>query len=375
MKVARRRKASNRTLPPNLYLGSHGHYKYRRPDTGKYYSLGTDRNEAVSAAKQLNSMLMSGRDLVEKVIGGSCLFSNFIDQFESKVMPERNLAIQTINEYKRKFIYIIKDLGKKPVDEISVLDIAEFLKQFPPVLSNRYRSLLSLIFKYAVAHGVCNDNPANKTISRKIYKKRKRLTIEGYAAVYEKADQWLKNAMEIGLHTLQRCEDIINLKFTDIKDGYLYVIQQKTKKHGDKAYIRAKIEISLQKIIDRCKDSMLSPYLIHRRPDRLSKQNAKAKSKKHYTQVTAEYLSKAFSAIRDQLGMFSKMDPDERPTFHEIRALGIKLYKEAGKDPQKLAGHFNSKMTEKYLEGHGINWTDTIAGLDLSSKGNNLKTA
>jgi len=49
-----------------------------------------------------------------------------------------------------------------------------------------------------------------------------------------------------------------------------------------------------------------------------------------------------------------------RPTFHEIRALGIKQYKDSGIDPQELAGHSSKKMTNNYDSGHDeIRWVET----------------
>jgi hypothetical protein len=197
--VARRRKADNKTLPPNLYEGTNKYFKYRRPDNGKWYSMGCDRIKAVAAAKQLNSMLMVGRELVAKVTGSdtSILFESFLDQFESKIMVQKNLAAATIKEYKNRLVHVRKQLGKKPIDEISVKEIADFLDIFPPKTSNKYRKFLMLIFKHAIAKGLCHDNPAEKTLSYETVKTRKRLSLEGYLAIYEKAESWLKNAMDI----------------------------------------------------------------------------------------------------------------------------------------------------------------------------------
>lgn len=51
---------------------------------------------------------------------------------------------------------------------------------------------------------------------------------------------------------------------------------------------------------------------------------------------------------------------DSRPTFHEIKALSIKLYKDSGVDPQELAGHSSEKMTKNYDSGHDeIRWIET----------------
>ncbi|WP_133144363.1 tyrosine-type recombinase/integrase [Pseudomonas fragi] len=50
------------------------------------------------------------------------------------------------------------------------------------------------------------------------------------------------------------------------------------------------------------------------------------------------------------------MPANERPTFHEIRALGAWLYEQQGfaqDDIQGLMGHADVKMTAHYHSGHG----------------------
>ncbi|WP_017445687.1 hypothetical protein [Gayadomonas joobiniege] len=55
------------------------------------------------------------------------------------------------------------------------------------------------------------------------------------------------------------------------------------------------------------------------------------------------------------------MPPAARPTFHEIRALSIHLYSEAGYDPQARAAHTDSKSTRIYQRGH-VDWVEVPAG-------------
>jgi integrase len=198
-------------------------------------------------------------------------------------------------------------------------------------------------------------------MNRKVVKARQRLSLAAYQAIHALAEPWLQNAMDLALLTLQRRDDTARLQFTDIKDEHLYVIQQKTEKHGASAHIKIEIGSDLQKVIQRCRDDVLSPYLVHKVPER----HVKTPKKSHYTQINGEYISKAFSAARDMTGLFDKMPAIERPTFHEIRSLGIKLYEDNGSNAQFLAGHTTRKMTEAYKQGHEIAWTPAIANLTL----------
>lgn len=72
--------------------------------------------------------------------------------------------------------------------------------------------------------------------------------------------------------------------------------------------------------------------------------------------MTPDYLSKEFTKARDAAHAYDHIESvAERPTFHEIRALGSWLY-EQQKFPeeyvQALMGHADPKMTRHYQEGH-----------------------
>jgi len=55
------------------------------------------------------------------------------------------------------------------------------------------------------------------------------------------------------------------------------------------------------------------------------------------------------------------------PGFHEVRALSLHLYKKAGKDGQKIAGHASEEMTKNYQKEHAeVIWSEAIPDLDIS---------
>jgi hypothetical protein len=67
------------------------------------------------------------------------------------------------------------------------------------------------------------------------------------------------------LITLQRRQDIVLMKFSDIKDGALYVVQQKTQKY-DTGYLSIELSPTLLKLVSKCKDRTMSPFIVHRNP-------------------------------------------------------------------------------------------------------------
>ncbi|MGA4442555.1 tyrosine-type recombinase/integrase [Ectopseudomonas hydrolytica] len=363
----RPRNKANKGLPQNLYLDARrGTYRYRRPTDGVWFPFGSDRAKAVDAAKQLNLEFMRGADLVHKVQGvASDLFSDFLDTYEREIIPPRELAKGTLDLYAVRFRQFRRAFEGLAVDQITIRMAAEMLDSLPARSSNQARALLIDVFNHAASKGLCPDNPAASTIAKIEKKQRKRHTVEGVRAIREKAPAWLQNAIDLALITAQRRTDILSMRFDDVRDGYLYVVQQKTSKASDAAWIRFKVTPQLQAVLSRCRDNVPSPFLIHRRPDR--KRQKQAEHKEHWTKIEERYLTRAFKEAREAAGCYASWADEEQPGFHEIRALSLHLYKKAGKDGQRIAGHASEEMTKNYQRDHAdVVWSDAIPDLDIT---------
>ncbi len=363
----RRRSRTNSGLPPNLYLVAGKYYQYRRPTDGKRFGMGTDRSRAVAAAQQLNTMLsgLPGNDPIGRVTRtGAEPFRTFLQIYYSEILPKKSIAEKTRKIYGWQRPHIEEALGHIPTDSVDVREVSEFLARFPARASNQYRSTLIDIFRHAVARGLCRENPAQLTIPQSEQKARKRMSLPVYQAIHAQAEPWLQNAMDLALLTLQRRGDIVAMKWENVQSGYLYVIQAKTKKH-DTGYLRIRVGPELDRVLKRCRDQVASPFIVHRRP--ITQNKAQRDALEHWTQVRGDYLQKRFAAVRDALPEMETMAPATRPTFHEIRSLGIKLYRESGVDPQRLAGHASEQMTKNYEAGYDeIRWVEVEAsGLKL----------
>nr|WP_024308557.1 tyrosine-type recombinase/integrase [Pseudomonas sp. P818] len=363
----RPRNKANKGLPQNLYLDARrGTYRYRRPTDGVWFPFGSDRAKAVDAAKQLNLEFMRGADLVHKVQGvASDLFSEFLDTYERDILPPRELAKGTLDLYAVRFRQFRRAFEGLAVDQITIRMVAELLDSLTPRAANQARALLIDVFNHAASKGLCPDNPAASTIAKIEKKQRKRHTVEGVRAIREKAPAWLQNAIDLALITAQRRTDILSMRFDDVRDGYLYVVQQKTSKASDAAWIRFKVTPQLQAVLSRCRDNVPSPFLIHRRPDR--KRQKQAEQKEHWTKIEERYLTRAFKEAREAAGCYANWADEEQPGFHEIRALSLHLYKKAGKDGQRIAGHASEEMTKNYQRDHAdVVWSDAIPDLDIT---------
>src|SRR5690606_17344527 len=134
--------------------------------------------------------------------------------------------------------------------------------------------------------------------------------------------------------------------------GYLFVIRDKVSGDSDMAFIKIKVTDEIEDIRRRSlADGIVSPFLVHRAPERRRREWTAGKP--HWTYVNPEYLSKAFAEARDKVERYAELPPRERPTFHEIRGLGARLYRKLGVPEaaiQALMTHANKRTTAIYLD-------------------------
>ena len=368
----RKRNRQNRDMPDNLYFTTRKdgrrYYYYEHPETGKTTGFGYDKKEAIAAANQLNQILGRGRNLVAKVVGSGPRLSQFLTRYSEEILLERRtgghpLSEHTLAEYLRITRSINEALGNKVFKAITQAELADYLNdQSTAETYNKHRARLVDIYKHAVSEGIVPDNIAAKILPKDPEPiKRRRLSLEGYRTIYRHAELPIQNAMELALNLMQRRADIRALRFSDEKDGYLYVAQQKTFKRTHTAFIAIPTTlplvhsehklITLAELIKACRSSVACPFLVHALPKR-KRPNA---SKAHWAQLSREQISKGFAAARDASDFYADLPPAERPTFHEIISLGEHLRRKSGwpiSAIQQLRGHTTEKMTRHYLEGH-----------------------
>ncbi|KAB7695000.1 phage integrase Arm DNA-binding domain-containing protein [Plesiomonas shigelloides] len=370
--MARPRK--NKIAIPNLYCRLNRktntiYWQYKNPRDGKFYGLGTDYEEAAAIATEANNRLSSLR---AKQLEAELLKRNktvtlygisvelFLDKFE-KYQQERfeNGQIRE-NTFKQKaypISFIRQHIGSQPLNSVNVGHCNEMLNELVQEDKRRMaqiiRGVLIEMFKVAQHFGDVQPgyNPAEATLLPFNRVTRSRLTFDEFMAILDiakakKRQPWLRHAMLLGLVTGQRLGDLLNMKYSDIKDGYLHVVQQKT---GMKIAISTNLynealKLSLQDVIDMTRDNRGSEYIIH---TYYSTSQTKAGS----AIKNATTLSTAFGKLRDQYGIdWGEQTP---ASFHEIRSLSERLYREQGINTQKLLGHASQKMTDKYNNNRG----------------------
>lgn len=365
MPMGRTRSRKRAGWPDNLYPNRDG-FKYRHPVTRRETWMGRDQAKAFAAARKLNSLLLPGGDLVGRVVRVREPLSDALQLFRTDEIPSRNWGAKTARWYDVFLARIEKGLGARPVAELTVNELATWIRAETPSARSRqtYRLLLEWILACAVQEGWIDENPAGQLRKFHHTRVRERLTLDAYNAIHAEAPAWLRNAMDLSLLTLQRREDIAALRFDDDHDGALWIIPEKTE---NTSQLRLKIAVTpeLRAVIARCRDDVVSPFMVHRLPSKPFPRQKRAAARTHHTQVLPEKITREFAAVRAAL----EIGGDNPPTFHEIRSLGgallIQHHGWTKAQVQALMGHANETMTAVYLEGHELPWTEVQPGLSL----------
>lgn len=364
MEMGRARTRTRAGWPANLYPNREG-YKYRHPVTRKETWMGQDKARAFAAAKKLNALLAHTNDLVSRVTGTDKTIADAIALFRKDDMPNREWAPKTAAEYKVVLNRIERRVGTREVGTFTVKDCATFIRDETESVRSRQilRLVLGWILTGAVEEGWAEGNVAEQTRKYVFKRQRDRLTIDAYKAIWAQAEPWLRNAMDLSLLTLLRREDIASAKFADVRDGALWVIPSKTE---DSTLVKLAIALTepLAALVARCRDDVVSPYLIHRLPEKARPQALRAKGRVHHTQLMPEQITREFKKARNAAGITGK----GAPSFHEVRSLGGALLRDAGwakEDVQALMGHASVEMTKLYLSGHDAPWQAVRPGIAL----------
>jgi hypothetical protein len=376
----RRKKSVNDDLPTGLSpvrLRGVMRLRYRYP-SGKdfWFPIGTSRSDAKEAAKLFNAEYRNPMiDMIERGDKYNRPIKYWLPKVIDRVKKDESLSNEVMSTFLKDCDRLLEQQGNTYTKSITLETVNDFLIEFTAGKSaevyNRKISFLKKVFSYFVDMSAMTYNFANDKKAKKLEaKKRTRLKLADYQLIFDAAPSFLKVAMDLAMQTTHATLEISRLKYRDCKFldapeildgvlvyGFLRIHRQKVQTK-ESSRVEIPITEALKQIIANSRDKLLSPYIVHRL-SRYSKQLGEGCD--HPTQVSSKYISREFSKVRDAVGVYSNLAKDERPTFHEIRALSIHLYTKAGLDPQSRAAHADAKSTKIYQENH-IEWVRVPAG-------------
>lgn len=262
----RPRKTDNRDLPPGMYRRKRTSKSKKKPGTvwisyyldnsGKPIPLGTDLSLARLKWAELEAK-EKPRDLVT--------MGAIFDRYERDIIPTK--APRTHKDNLAEIRQLRMFFEQAPIDGITPALVAQYRDaRTAKVRANREIATLSHVFNIAREWGLTRrENPCqgvrkNKEVPRDFY-----ANDAIWKAVYAKAVDELKVAMDLAYLTGQRPADVLVMRKDDIEDNALGVKQKKTRK---KLWIMLEVDgvesglgALIQKIMKRNAQHG-SPYLI-----------------------------------------------------------------------------------------------------------------
>lgn len=377
----RRRQEGNNDLPTGLSPVKHRgqmRWRYRYP-SGKdfWFPVGTSRYDAVEASRMFNAEYRSPQVLqMEKDDKYNRPLSIWLPKIIKRVKAEDDLSPAVLKTFLSNCSKLIESHGDVYSKAITLETVNDFIneqaKDSSNEVKNRKALFLKKVFDYLVdMSGMSENFAAKKKLLPVAKKQRPRLNSENYQLIYNHAPTYLQIAMALSLQTTHAVLEVSRIKYKDcnmltttekasgeLVYGYMRIRRQKVKKH-ESSRVEIPITKALKDIIDQSRQSnIVSPYIVHR----INRTKTLTKGCDHPTQCESDYISKAFSALRDELGLYDNIENRRyRPSFHEIRSLSIRLYDKAGYDPQARAAHSKAETTNIYKE-NSEEWVRVPAG-------------
>lgn len=195
----------------------------------KWIPLGADYLEALRKYADLDCRY--GEDMQTR-IAAEITFEYVAARYFKEVVPTK--AVSTQRDNVREYAKLIEFFGNPPapIDAIEPQHIAQYIKwrsQTAKVRANREVALFSAIFNKAREWGyTSNANPTvgvrkNKEKGRDVY-----VSDDLFWKVYAQADRHIKHIMLVAYLAGQRVTDTLEMSLDDIKDGQLWVQQNKS---------------------------------------------------------------------------------------------------------------------------------------------------
>ena len=310
-----RKRTTHHHLPPRMAQKGRAYYYVPSLPPRKWVPLGTDLNQARIKWAELEREPIGREDKTFTVIA---------ERYRRDVL--RLKALRTQKDYRKELDRLVKVFGGLTIDEITPQDVREYMDirgVKAPVRANREKAMLSTLFNHAREWGYTTAaNPCAGVRGFKETGRDRYVEDDEYRAVWRKASAPIRDAMDMAYLTGQRPADVLKMRRADIRDGFLWVEQNKTGKK-----LRVEIVGPLEDVIKRIlgrKREALGLSLI---------QNEKGQP------LTIHELRGGFERARAAAGVHFQ--------FRDLRAKAATDLEDLH-SAQKLLGHTTRDMTEHY---------------------------
>lgn len=216
-----RRRQSNHDDPPRFHRKGKTWYHVSGTAPRIWTKLSSDRAEALRLWAQRESVPEDD---------STKLFSIVAKRYVREIFPSK--SIQTRKDNDKELANLLKVFAHMPIDAIAPMHVREYMDirgQAAKVRANREKALLSHIFNKAREWGyTALQNPCRGVKGFKETGRSRYITDAEFGLVKAHAHFTVIDAMDLALLTGQRPADVLKLERTDIRDGALWIVQNKT---------------------------------------------------------------------------------------------------------------------------------------------------
>lgn len=262
----------------------------------------------------------------------------------ARYIEELELAPNTIRAYKFAADKLSPILEEFEPHQLTSRDIEQILYHHrkTPSMANVMRNVLVGALSLAYTLQMVDRNVAKDVAPLPEKKRTRYITDEEYAAIYSKATPTMQVVMDLCYLTGQRIGDVLSIRYADITDEGIHIVQQKTK---HRMIVAAGPD--LLSVIARAKS-------LH--------QSVKGLTLLH----TRQGKQFAYSTIRTLWGRACNAAKVEDAHIHDLRAKAATDAKKYGLDSMSLLGHQTESSHRRYQRSR-----ETVVASALSFRSSN----
>ncbi|MGI9563827.1 tyrosine-type recombinase/integrase [Pseudomonas fulva] len=306
-----RPRKKDRHLPPCMYLKHGAYYLVRK---GKWERLDKDYQGALLAYAKI----MGGK--------GQGAMPKLID--EALDAMRGRLAENTVKQYEAAAVKLKKNLAEFEPRQVLPRHVAALKLHMSdtPNMANRVLSFLRMVFNFALEQQIVDSNPCTG-IKRHTEKKRDRyITDEEFTAICNASSPYIRSILEMCYLTGQRIGDVLAINLSDISAKGIAFDQQKT---GAKLIVGMTPDLEqLIKRVESLPRKLRGPTLF-------------------CTRGGGKPVS--YDTVKDAFRKACIKAKVSGATIHDLRAKSLTDTDKQGNDAQKLGGHTDARMTQRYL--------------------------
>lgn len=319
-----RPRKQQRHLPPCVYLKHNAYYLVRK---NKWVRLGVELGEALAEYARIKSTRATSNGMAA-----------FIEEALPTILAGRAEATRKqYTQCARKLQEILAEFTPAQVTQRDIVQIRRSLAHTPGI-ANRVITVAKLIFDHALEEQIVDTNPVVGVKRLAQTARTRRITVEELEAIRATASPLLRAVIDLCVASGQRIGDVCKIARTDITDDGIFIEQQKTKSRltlGWTAELR-------QAVADAraLHGNVVHPYLFGQKP-------------------------LAYHRAQAQWERACKRAGVENAVLHDLRAMAATEADAQGYSAQKLLGHTDARVTQRYLRDKIV---PTVTGPSIRQK-------